>query len=82
MLKKIIITGFVCALTSNFAFALPNPASVFCAQHGGQTVMEHGTGRGLCVFTSTAGVKTFCEEWAYFRGQCQPGQNVYPATTR
>ncbi len=48
---------------------LPNPASVFCEQHGGKSenvTDADGSQRGVCIFTD--GSK--CDEWAYFRGEC------------
>ena len=56
---------------------LPNPASVYCEQQGGQLEMrsdENGT-YGVCVFDDGGE----CEEWAYFRGECAPGGTDTPA---
>lgn len=56
--------------------ALPtkaNPASAHCDSQGGQHMIlrEAGGGsRGICLFDSGSSV---CEEWAYFQGQCNPG---------
>jgi putative hemolysin len=51
---------------------LANPAAVFCGQHGGTSVIrETAAGQwGVCVFND----KSECDEWAYYRGTCQPGQ--------
>ncbi len=51
---------------------LRNPASVFCGENGGKTSIriENYGNVGFCLFNDG----TECEEWAYFRGECQPGQ--------
>lgn len=51
---------------------LANPASVFCVENGGKTSVriENYGDVGYCLFPDG----TECEEWAYFRGECQPGQ--------
>jgi putative hemolysin len=50
---------------------MPNPASVYCEEQGGTLEMrENENGQyGVCVFPDGSE----CEEWAYFRGECQPG---------
>lgn len=52
---------------------IANPASVYCEEHDGKLVIEKDTfgDIGWCNFKD----KSFCEEWAYFRGECQPGKN-------
>lgn len=60
------------------AAGLPNPASVFCQEKGGQLKIERdaaGNESGMCVFSDGSQ----CDEWAFFRGECQPGQTS-PAT--
>lgn len=50
---------------------LPNPASVHCEQNGGKLEFrqdESGGTFGVCIFPDGSE----CEEWAYFRGECQP----------
>jgi putative hemolysin len=52
--------------------ALPNPASVFCEQNGGKLDLRTGPGggvAGICIFPDGSE----CDEWAYFRGECKPG---------
>ncbi len=51
---------------------LKNPASVFCGENGGKTSIriENYGDVGFCLFTDG----TECEEWAFFRGECRPGQ--------
>jgi len=51
---------------------MPNPASVYCAEHGGKVDLRQdasGGVAGICVFADGSE----CDEWAYFRGECQPG---------
>lgn len=51
---------------------LPNPASVFCEAQGGRLeIREDASGNqaGICVFSDGSE----CEEWAFFRNECQPG---------
>jgi len=51
---------------------LPNPASVFCGGQGGRLdVRQDASGGqiGYCVFADGSE----CEEWAFFRNECQPG---------
>lgn len=51
---------------------MPNPASVFCTDNGGTLEIRQGDGGeyGMCVFSDGSE----CEEWAYFRGECAPGE--------
>ncbi len=52
---------------------LPNPASAHCEEQGGTVEIrtdEGGNQYGICVFEDGSE----CEEWAFFRGECQPGQ--------
>jgi putative hemolysin len=55
---------------------LPNPASVYCEENGGQLEMRQdasGGVQGICVFPDGSE----CDEWAFYRGECSPaGQNV------
>jgi putative hemolysin len=48
---------------------LANPASVFCGEHRGKLeIKTDSTGGqyGICIFSDGSS----CEEWAYFRGEC------------
>lgn len=57
---------------------MPNPASVYCGQNGGRLEIRRdpqGNETGICIFADGSE----CEEWAFFRGECQPG--VSPAGT-
>ncbi len=54
---------------------LPNPASVYCEQNGGKVDLRTGPGGGVagaCVFPDGSE----CDEWAYFRGECKPGDSL------
>jgi putative hemolysin len=53
---------------------IANPASVNCTQKGGKLEMRSaadGSQYGACVFTD----KSWCDEWAFFRGECLSGSN-------
>lgn len=56
---------------------MPNPASVYCEQHGNtfkiQTAAD-GSQSGLCIFPEG----TSCDEWAYYRGECGPAEGEKP----
>jgi putative hemolysin len=61
---------------------MPNPASVYCEQNG--NVLEirtaaDGSQSGVCIFPDGS----TCDEWAYYRGECNPASenNPTPATT-
>ncbi len=59
-----------CSPASQGSF-LPNPASVFCEKQGYQTEIRtatDGSQSGVCVFPDGSE----CDEWAYYRGECQP----------
>ena len=51
---------------------MANPASEYCVEQGGTLEIRQGEGgeTGYCVFADGSE----CEEWAYFRGECTPGQ--------
>ena len=51
-----------------------NPASVYCEQQGGEVVIttdDQGGQGGTCRFPDGSQ----CEEWAYYRGECTPGES-------
>ncbi len=57
---------------------MPNPASVYCEEQGGRLEIrtgDDGGEYGVCIFSDGSA----CEEWAYYRGECQPGDSL--ATT-
>jgi putative hemolysin len=56
---------------------LPNPASKYCVDKGGKLEIrdEAGGQAGYCIFPDGSE----CDEWAYFRGQCEPGASTSSA---
>lgn len=55
--------------------SMPNPASVHCEQHGGKLELRQdatGGTAGVCVFSDGSE----CDEWAYSRGECKPGDSL------
>ncbi len=61
---------------------LANPASVYCEEHGGKLELKQdasGGMIGICRFPD----KSECEEWAFMRGECKPGDSLKatPAAT-
>ncbi len=58
-------------VTSTPKAALPNPASVYCEEHGGKVDIHtdaSGAQAGVCVFPNGSE----CDEWAYYRNECAP----------
>ena len=52
-----------------------NPASVFCEQNGGKLELRQdasGGTVGICVFPDGSE----CDEWAFFRKECKPGDSL------
>ncbi len=60
---------------------MANPASAYCEQRGFKLEMrttQDGSQYGVCTFKDDSE----CEEWAYYRGECKPGDmDVAPAPT-
>ena len=60
---------------------MPNPASVFCEKEGGKLDFRKdasGAISGVCAFPDGSE----CDEWAFFRGECKPGDSsIKPAPT-
>ena len=61
---------------------MPNPASVYCTQNGNKLEIHtaaDGSQYGICIFPDGS----TCDEWAYFRGECDPAapKNPTPAMT-
>lgn len=53
---------------------MPNPASVYCKDQGGTVQIRTGADGGqvgICIFADGSE----CDEWAYFRGECAPGDS-------
>ncbi len=53
---------------------LANPASVYCEENGGELIIEDEVeGQvGYCIFDDGSR----CEEWAFYRGECNVGENM------
>ena len=54
---------------------MPNPASVYCEKNGGKLDLRQdasGGVAGICIFPDG----NECDEWAYFRGECKPGDST------
>ena len=54
---------------------MANPASVFCEENGGTLQIRTGPDGGqlgVCIFADGSE----CEEWAYFRSECKPGDSL------
>lgn len=51
---------------------MPNPASVFCVEQGGDLDVREGEGGqyGVCIFPDGSE----CGEWDFSHGDCAPGE--------
>lgn len=59
----------------------PNPASVYCEDQGGTSEIRTGADGGqvgICIFADGSE----CDEWAFFRGECAPGDSQAPELDR
>ncbi len=62
---------------------MANPASVYCEKNGGKLELRKdasGAVAGICIFPDGSE----CDEWAYYRGECKPGDSfatVEPGVT-
>ncbi len=72
-MHRLLLAGL---LLSTVALGLPNPASVYCTQRHFQEVMlsDEAGWSGFCLFPDYS----YCDEWQYFHGQCQPGRFYWP----
>ena len=55
---------------------MANPASVYCEENGGTLEIEtaeDGSQGWICLFEDGS----YCEEWAYQRWECKPGEIIY-----
>jgi predicted secreted protein len=75
--------GFLADFWYEIAAATPgssiaNPASTFCIQNGGKLeIRKTPAGEvGYCIFAD----KSECEEWAFMRGECKPGNKPVNVT--
>ncbi|MFC1723354.1 DUF333 domain-containing protein [Nanoarchaeota archaeon] len=54
---------------------IANPASTYCIEQGFSLTMkeDHKGGQyGICTFHDSS----WCEEWAYYKGYCEPETNI------
>ncbi len=54
---------------------MANPASVYCEEQGGNLSIisdKDGSQYGMCGFDDGSS----CEEWAFFRGECNKGESL------
>jgi len=69
-----------CSPTTTPVADMPNPASVYCEENGGSLELRtdaSGGVAGVCVFPDGSE----CDEWAYYRGECRPGDSLATAET-
>lgn len=69
------------ASTGNPPENMPDPASVYCEQHGYKHEIQtaaDGSQSGVCVFPDGS----TCDEWAYFRGECIPRAQASPTPAK
>ncbi|MFH1306373.1 MAG: DUF333 domain-containing protein [Candidatus Micrarchaeota archaeon] len=59
---------------SDTQIGMPNPASVYCGENNGTLEMREAEGGtvGFCIFSDGSE----CEEWAFYRGECSPGEGI------
>lgn len=87
MNKKLTIILMVLVVSVLFTLAacspeetgteLANPASVHCQEQGGRLEMRQdkdGGQYGVCIFDDGSE----CEEWAFYRDECAPGETTIP----
>ena len=85
MNKKLTTILMVLVVSGLFALAacspeetgteLANPASVHCEEQGGRVEIRQGKDGGqygVCIFEDGSE----CEEWAFFRDECTPGETT------
>jgi hypothetical protein len=70
-MQRLLFLVFLLSVGS--AYALSNPASVYCNHHAG-IVSVGGELAGICLFPD----HSYCEEWSFFRGICKPGEYFLP----
>ncbi|MBW2965254.1 DUF333 domain-containing protein, partial [Candidatus Woesearchaeota archaeon] len=82
----VLIAVFVAVILSSIAYAIPNPAAVYCENMGGEfgTVKDADTGSeyGVCRFSDAE-----CDAWDFYAGKCGKqhsvcAQNGYDTVTK
>lgn len=71
----IVVSMVFIPITKNIETESGNPASKYCLEHGGLSLVKTVTTidgneskEGICEFPNGSQ----CEEWKYFRGECGP----------
>jgi len=75
-LMAVTLWGCDQAIVETEQVELPNPASEYCLDQGGQLEIRtdsEGGQYGVCVFADGSE----CEEWSFYRNECRPGEE-YP----
>lgn len=59
---------------ANIPVGIANPASTYCIENNWTLEIKNETGGqiGFCGFTDGSS----CEEWAFFKGECKPGEST------
>jgi len=71
LLALVLVIG-ACGDDDEEQEGMPNPASVFCIEQGGDSVIREeadGDQYGVCVFPDGSE----CREWDFYHGDCAPG---------
>ena len=74
MKKLIFLIGLLTFLfIIDISFAMANPAAVYCLENNGiLELRDSDLGQStFCIFPDDSE----CEEWAYYRGECDKGEN-------
>ena len=74
-LVALALLGGACGDDDENESQLPNPASVYCEEQGGTLEIRtdaDGNQSGVCIFSDGSE----CDEWEFFRGECEPGQSL------
>ena len=72
-MKKLLILA-ITLLFSQGVYALPNPASVFCEENGGTSILSSPLEGSYDICRFPDGSE--CEEWAYYNGECGPTEEI------
>jgi putative hemolysin len=81
-LLALMLAGTACGpviTATPTANAISNPASLYCEANAGRLDLRtaaDGSVSGVCVFPDG----TECDEWAFFRGECQPAPSATDAS--
>lgn len=75
VLVTLVFLAAACSGGGDKKPGMANPASVYCEEQGGTLeIRDTDEGQiGICVFDDGSE----CEEWAYYREECSPGE-IFP----